>query len=146
MAGVPTRLVNDFLFYGFLLGAGVLFLLGSSIFIPALRPASGGSSSSNSGLQSIQDQLNRLSSQVSSAAGSKGIPIKWVVPSAASYKPPAAPKQTNTASNCTNASGFTIWKGNGCLKGKQVYNVAAEVKGTGQCAAARAEFLRRYKC
>ena len=73
MGGVPTRLVNDFLLYGFLLGGGILFLLGSAIFIPALRPASGGSSN-NSGLQSIQDQLNRLSSSNSN----KPLNINWV--------------------------------------------------------------------
>jgi len=149
MGGVPTRLVNDFLFYGFLLGAGVLFILGSSLYIPALRPASG--SSNNSGLQSIQDQLNRLSSQISSKSSGGGIPINWVVPSASApskstYKAPTSVKQTNSNSNCSNAGGYTIWRGSGCNGGRSQSGLEYAILGTNKCSEARAAFLKRWAC
>jgi len=149
MGGVPTRLVNDFLFYGFLLGAGVLFILGSSLYIPALRPASGGSSN-NSGLQSIQDQLNRLSSSNSN----KPLNINWVTaPPTATPKPSSrsrstykVPTPSKVPSNCSNAGGYTIWRGSGCNSGRSQSGLEYAILGTNKCSEARAAFLKRWAC
>jgi len=56
------------------------------------------------------------------------------------------PPPSKGPSNCTNAAGYTIWKGNGCFNGKQVYNVASSVPGINRCAFAREKFLAQYAC
>lgn len=124
MAGVPTRIFEDVIFYGFLLGAGALFIVGSSLFIPEFRD------NRNQGfLSGIQNQINAITKKINSPVQT----VKAVTPT--------APKGTN---NCKKVAGYSIWRGTGCLNGKQLAGLEFATLGT--CEHARDGFINKYRC